>query len=277
MSERSRQVAAVFDDAAYTYEAVGVPWFRPIAERLVDELDPHIGAHVLDIGCGRGVALPKLSAAVGRSGRIVGIDISPKMLDRARQAVALRGIHNVELHAMDATSPALPKSSFNFAIASLVAFFLPDPAKALRSWHDLLVPTGRLGLSTFAEKDQEWDDIQQLFDPYLPQNVLDARTSGTTGPFASDAGLEDLVAQAGFDHVHTVRWNLAVTFDSPEHWRTWSMSHGGAQFWKAVPESDRDEVMQRAGAILYRRGGVGNPINLNQTVRMTLAARKLQG
>jgi hypothetical protein len=36
-------------------------------------------------------------------------------------------------------------------------------------------------------------------------------------------------------------------------------------------------VMQRAGAILYRRDGVGNPINLNQTVRMTLAARKLQG
>jgi ubiquinone/menaquinone biosynthesis C-methylase UbiE len=277
VNERSRQVAALFDQLAPTYEAVGIPWFTPIAERLVDEMDPHIGAKVLDIGCGRGVAIPKLSAAVGRSGRVVGIDVSQKMLDRARQSVSLRDLRNVDLYVMDAMAPALPKSSFNYAIASLVASFLPDLPRALKVWHDLLVPTGKLGLSTFAERDPEWEEVQELFNPYLPPEMLDARMTGDHGPFASDAGVAKLVADAGFERVHTVRWNLPVTFESPAQWRTWSMSHGPRAMWHAVPEGAREEVQRRAAAILERRNGPGNNITLTQTIRITLASRKLVG
>ena len=85
--------AGVFDRAADTYDAVGVPWFQPIALRLVTELAVQPGERVLDIGCGRGAALFPLAEAAGPAGSVVGIDLSPRM---------------VELTAADAT--ALPQA-----------------------------------------------------------------------------------------------------------------------------------------------------------------------
>ena len=175
-------VASLFDSVAPSYESVGVPWFAPIAERLVDELDPHSGTRVLDAGCGRGCALPALSAAVGSAGRVVGIDISPGMVARARETVQRRNLRHVDLHVMDATAPALPPMSFSMVVSSLVLFFLPDPAAALRAWHGLLVPSGRIGVTTFAERDDIWRELDALFDPYLPPGLMDARTSGQPRP-----------------------------------------------------------------------------------------------
>ena len=51
-AQRSARVAAVFDRVADTYDAVGVPWFTPIAERLVAEMAPAPGERALDIGTG---------------------------------------------------------------------------------------------------------------------------------------------------------------------------------------------------------------------------------
>ncbi len=270
---RSRQVAALFDKVAPFYEAVGVPWFNPIAERLVDEMDPVRGSHVLDIGCGRGAALAKLSEAVGSSGRVTGIDLSRGMLEKARQSVGLRGLHNVELFTMDASAPEFPPDSFNVALASLVAFFLPDPPAALNKWHDLLVPTGRLGISTFGNRDEEWKAVDSLFNPYLPPNLLDARTSGSTGHFADDGAVEALIANAGFEKVHTVNWELPVHFTGADQWRRWSMSHGFRVFWESVPAGEQDGVQERAADILGRRRGSDGMITLTQTIRMTFGTR----
>jgi ubiquinone/menaquinone biosynthesis C-methylase UbiE len=67
-AQRSARVAAVFDRVADTYDAVGIPWFTPIAERLVAELVPAPGERALDIGTGRGAALWALAEAVGATG-----------------------------------------------------------------------------------------------------------------------------------------------------------------------------------------------------------------
>lgn len=274
VNAQTRKVAALFDLVAPTYEAVGVPWFVPIAERLVDEVDLHHGEHVLDIGCGRGAAIPALSGAVGHTGRVVGIDVSSKMLEKATQAVSLRGLHNVELFLMDATHPDLPRSSFSAAVASLVLPFLPEPALALQAWHDLLVPLGRLGVTTFAERDPEWVEVDALFTPYLPADFFDIRTTGSRGVFGSDDAVAGLVADAGFKDLRTVRWDYTIDFGSPAQWRSWSMSTGQRGMWQWVPEEARDEVQQQAAAILERRNGAGNPIQLTQTVRLTIGFRR---
>jgi SAM-dependent methyltransferase len=70
---------------------------EPIRRRAVAWLAPGPGDTVLDVGCGTGLSFELLQAAVGRSGRIVGIEQSPQMLDKARQRVQRHGWRNVTL------------------------------------------------------------------------------------------------------------------------------------------------------------------------------------
>lgn len=69
------------------------PWRRACIQRL--RLRP--GQVVLDLGCGTGLSLELLQREIGPAGRIVGIEQSPDMLERARHRVRAQGWRNVEL------------------------------------------------------------------------------------------------------------------------------------------------------------------------------------
>ncbi len=156
-------IAGVFDRAADTYDDVGVPWFRPIADGLVAELAVRPGERVLDVGCGRGAALGPLTRATGARGYALGIDIAPRMVELTARDLA--DVPQAEVRVGDARSPALPEASFDVVASSLVLFFLPDPAAALAAWTRLLVPGGRLGVTTFGAQDDRWRAVDALFDP----------------------------------------------------------------------------------------------------------------
>jgi ubiquinone/menaquinone biosynthesis C-methylase UbiE len=270
---RDRQVTALFDQLAPSYEAVGVPWFVPMARRLVDEIDLHHGDHVLDVGCGTGAALPALSEAVGTHGRVVGIDGSHNMLARAKQTVALHDLHNVELYEMDATTPDLPDSSFSAVFASAVVFFLRDPAAALRRWHDLLVPMGKLGVSTFAQAEPRWNQVNDLFTPYLPPGMKNVGPDNTN--LQDDTAVERFIEIAGFQDIRTVKFDLPATFESPDHWRRWSMSVGQRAWWEKIPPNEHEALIERATPVLESVHGPGKPFTLTQTIRLTVAYRSL--
>lgn len=263
--------AGVFDRAAGTYDAVGVPWFGPIAAGLVAELAPRPGERVLDVGCGRGAALAPMARLVGPQGRAVGLDLAPGMVRRT--AADLVDLGWVEVLLGDAAAPALAPASFDVVASSLVLFFLEDPGAALRRWRELLVPRGRLGVTTFAGQDPRWRELDAVFEPYLPPRLKDARTTGTTGAFGSDAGMESLVTDAGLVEVRTVRRTVDATFRDVDHLLEFTWSHGQRAMWEAVPAAQRDDVRVRivdraAGLGLGREGFV-----LTQDVRHTLGRR----
>jgi ubiquinone/menaquinone biosynthesis C-methylase UbiE len=270
---RSARVAALFDRVADSYENVGVPWFGPIAAALVRAVAPRGGERALDVGCGRGAALFPLAAAVGPTGRVTGVDLSAGMVDRTAADVRPRGLSAVDLHVMDATAPDLPPGSYDLVVSSLVLFFLPDPAAALRAWLRLLVPGGRLGVSTFGARDPAWVDLDAVFRPYLPAHLLDARTSGGSGPFGTDRGVEDLLTAAGFGGVRTAGLAVSVTFRDAAHWRDWSWSHGQRAMWEAVPAAARDDVLAAAADRLAAARGPDGQVTLTQHVRLTLGER----
>jgi ubiquinone/menaquinone biosynthesis C-methylase UbiE len=270
--QRSAQVAAVFDQVAGTYDAAGVPWFTPIGEALVRELAPVPGERALDIGCGRGAALFPLAEAVGPSGHVTGIDLAPRMVAATAADARARGLTTVELTVMDASAPDLP-GGYSVLASSLVLFFLPDPAAALRAWLRLLVPGGRLGVATFGPRPPVWAALDALFQPYLPEDLLDARTSGTTGPFGSDEGMAELLREAGYDRVRTVGFELRTAFADAEHWHRWSLSHGQWALWQAVPAADRPQVRAAAAELLAAHQDADGRIRLTQPVRLTLGHR----
>jgi len=272
-SVRSRSVAAIFDGVAATYESVGVPWFQPIAERLVQELAPAAGERALDIGSGRGAALFPLAEVVGSSGHVTGIDLSSGMVEALRADVAERGLGNVDVLLQDAAGPQFPAAGFDLIASSLVLFFLPEPAAALLRWHDLLVPGGRVGVSTFAARDDNFVAVDEVFTPFLPPQMLDARASGTAGPFASDAGMEELLAGAGFTGLRTVGLEVAAVFRDVQHWVEWSRSHGQRAMWSAVPEDRHAEVRAEIARVLAAARDDTGTITLRQQVRYTLGRR----
>lgn len=275
--ERSQFVAGVFDRSAATYDAVGVAWFTPIAELLVAELAPQPGERALDIGCGRGAALWPLAQAVGTAGAVTGIDLSAAMVETTRADVRARGLTNVDLQVINASGPDLPASSYDVIASSLVLFFLPDPLAALRSWRALLAPGGRLGVSTFDHQDPNWVALDDVFTPFLPPQMLDARASGTRGPFASDAGVAELLSNAGLVDVATTSADVVAVFEDPEHWLTWSWSHGQRAMWEAVPEMNRAEVKAGAIGVLESMAVADGAIRLTQRVRYTLGSAHLAG
>jgi ubiquinone/menaquinone biosynthesis C-methylase UbiE len=270
-SARSASVAAVFDRVADVYDHVGVPWFTPIARQLVHLAAPRPGERALDVGCGRGAATIALAEAVGPTGRVTGIDLSPRMVEAGAAEIAGLGLSNVDLQVMDAASPTLPGGAYDLVVASLVVFFLPDPPAALTGWRHLAAPGGRLAISTFAGRDPVWDAVDATFRPYLPPGLLDARTTGAAGPFSSDAGVEELVTAAGWSGARTSRFDVEVTFADAGEWYTFSRSHGQRAMWDATPAADHDAVRATAAERLEQARGADGRIHLTQQVRCTLA------
>lgn len=262
-------VAALFDRMADDYDSVGVDFFQPIAQGLVDAVDPQPGERVLDVGCGRGAALLRLAERVAPGGTAVGVDLSPRMVDHARETAAQAAVE-VEVRVGDAMDPDVV-GPFDVVVSSAVLFFLPDPAGALRRWRSLLAPGGRIGVSTFGPYDERWRrTVDAALAAHAPADGRDARTTGAAGPFASDQGMEQLLGEAGFVDLRTEGTVVRPRFDDPAHWHRWSMSVGQRRFWEAVPAERFDEVRAAVYAAVDACRDDEGRIGFDQQVRYTL-------
>ena len=265
-------VAALFDDLAPDYDQSGVAWFQPIAERLVAALAPAPGEQALDIGAGRGAVTLPVCRAVGPTGSVTAVDIAPGMMRLLAEDAAAQGVANLQVVVGDADSPALGESRYDVVAASLVLFFCPDPEAALRGWLARSHPgSGRLGITTFGQQDDVWRRVDSVFDPFLPQQLLDARTSGRRGPFADNDALVALFVACGGVDVESVEEPLEVALPDAEAWRRWSMTLGQRRMWGAVPEDRRESVFEQAAGILEESRGADGMLHLRQQVRYTVS------
>ncbi len=86
----------------------GLALNRLLREQTVARLALAPGDTVIDVGCGTGLSFDLLQAAVGPQGRIIGVELSPDMLARARDKVAARGWQNVTLVEAAAEDADIP-------------------------------------------------------------------------------------------------------------------------------------------------------------------------
>jgi phosphatidylethanolamine/phosphatidyl-N-methylethanolamine N-methyltransferase len=104
-----------------------------------------IGGRVLEVGVGTGLSLP----SYGKGTRIVGVDISEPMLDRARRRVRLLHLDHVESIAVgDAENLAFPTASFDVVVAQYVVTAVPNPERALDEFVRVVRPGGEIIITT---------------------------------------------------------------------------------------------------------------------------------
>jgi len=116
------------------------PRFR---EKAADRLDLKPGDHVLEIGCGTGRNLPFLSRAVGPTGRVYGVDLSPRMLAKAKGLCEREGWSNVGLIEADAADYRAPVP-LDGVMFGLSYNTMPHHLTVLREAWKQLRPGGRL-------------------------------------------------------------------------------------------------------------------------------------
>jgi SAM-dependent methyltransferase len=154
------------------------------------------GDEVVDIGCGTGLTTREAARAAA-PGRVVGVDVSERMLERARQVTAAERLDNVRYELADAQVHRFDPAGFDVAISRFGTMFFSDPAAAFANIAAALRPGARLVLLVWQRRENnEW---ARAIDAALgdaaqpPQPGADPFSLGD--PEATASILED----AGFD------------------------------------------------------------------------------
>ena len=133
---------------------------RAVRRASYDALGLGPGDHVLELGCGPGNSLAALADRVGPTGRVVAVDYSAGMVDRAA------GRANVDVVRADATRPPVADGAFDAVYAAMSLSATADPAVAVAGGRAALRPGGRLVvLDARPFRRAPWTALNPVVDP----------------------------------------------------------------------------------------------------------------
>jgi arsenite methyltransferase len=132
------ELARIPDATVESFAGVANHW-------MLGRIEP--GAIVLDLGCGAGTDLLIAAQMTGPAGRVIGVDMTAGMLERARASADEMRIDNVELHESLIESLPLEDASVDVVISNGVIDLVPDKDAVLDEIDRVLRPGGRLQLA----------------------------------------------------------------------------------------------------------------------------------
>ncbi|MEU6208130.1 class I SAM-dependent methyltransferase [Micromonospora musae] len=268
-SARSNAAVEVFEEAASSYDRIGVSFFGPFGAELVGRAGIRPGDRVLDVGCGRGAVLFPAADATGPTGRVTGIDLAPAMVRLTEQDARRLGLTQVDVRVDDAQQPDFPPGTFDAVLAGLVVFLLPEPQQALRTYARLLRPSGRLAISTFAAQDAAFTAATEALAGHLPANQ--PRPSPTADPFADERTITATMAEAGLVVAASTEHRIESRFRDVGHWMEWMWSRGGRALLRHIPPQRHDAATADAAQALEAARVPGGGVSLTTAIRITVA------
>lgn len=159
------------------------------------------GDVVLDLGSGAGIDCFLAAQAVGEQGRVIGVDMTPDMLDRARESARTHHIENVEFRLGEIENLPVADASVDVVISNCVINLSPDKPRVFREVYRVLRPGGRMTVS----------DIVLLRD--LPDAIRDS-LEVYVGCVAGASKKDDYLAavrSAGFQDIRVLKEAAADT------------------------------------------------------------------
>ena len=140
------------------------------AESFAGVANPHTlgrieeGATVLDLGCGAGTDLLMAAQMVGPSGKAIGVDMTPSMVERARASAAEMGLQNVELHESLIESVPVSDASVDVVISNGVLDLVPNKDAVFDEIDRVLRPGGRLQIADVVIHTEVSEDARDRID-----------------------------------------------------------------------------------------------------------------
>ncbi len=125
------------------------------------------GEVVVDLGCGGGMDVFLAAPKVGATGRVIGIDMTAEMLERARSGQQKLGLHNVEFYQATIDRLPLPDNSVDCVISNCVINLVPDKLAVFGEILRVLKPGGRVALSDIALKQELPASVKQSVEAYV--------------------------------------------------------------------------------------------------------------
>ncbi len=264
-----QQLAALYTRVASAYVEQGPPRFAYVGRRLVEMVCVGVGDTVLDIGTGRGAVLFPAAERVGRSGRVVGIDVAPGMVEHTRAAISEKGLPQADVHLMDAENLLFPDESFTHVLCSFAVFFFPDLARVLAETWRVLRPGGVVGFAFQRGVDPRWAWYEELLRsegaldnlPALPSNG----TSGREG---------DLVARlvsAGFLETRERLEEVKLRYRDAQTWWASLWTHGSRL---PLERLEREHVARLQAECLERAQTLAEPDGLPELHRFVFVTAR---
>lgn len=151
------------------------------------------GEVVLDIGSGAGIDVLLASQKVGKGGRVIGLDMTPEMIEKGEKNVNEAGVNNVEFRLGEAESMPIENKTVDLIISNCVINLSPDKKKVFEEAYRVLRSGGRMLISDIVTHN-------------LPQKIKD-NMSAWVGCVAGALEEEDYlgaIRDAGFKNVEVV-------------------------------------------------------------------------
>jgi ubiquinone/menaquinone biosynthesis C-methylase UbiE len=196
MSQTNPQIDTT---AAEAYERFMVPGiFLRWTEYLIRLAAPQPGEHVLDVACGTGIGARLAADAVGSTGRVVGLDIDPGVIEVARK-VTQGSATPIAWHCASALKMPFKDSEFDLCLCQQGAQFFPDRLAGFAEIRRVLRPSGRLVASIWAPL--EFNKGHHAVVQALERQKVDASGAKRACSFADADDIRETAKRAGFTKI----------------------------------------------------------------------------
>lgn len=149
------------------------------------------GEVVVDLGCGGGLDCFLAAQEVGVSGRVIGVDMTPDMLSKARQNAVKGRYSNVELRLGEIEHLPIADGTADVVISNCVINLSPDKGQVFRDAYRVLKPGGRLAISDVVATRELPEEMRN--DPALIAGCMgNASSVETLEGYMRDAGFRDI-------------------------------------------------------------------------------------